>query len=154
MALFGKNAARDNTAPKPKDDKLERISEALTGVGLRHEMGQAKDLRLIEIHFQGENARVILRVISDGGDIKILTEGFAKIPAEKMAAGCAAVNSLNQRYRYIKFLLDDEGHIFADWDLPESVSNEAAAQIVIEMVVRMMQIVDEAYSEIMDIIWL
>ena len=157
MAWFSKKEeAPKNAAPK-KDgvSKLDLVAQELTKAGLKHQKQSLGPLEVIETGFSGEKTTVKIRFISVGndGEFKILSEAFTKFPDEKLMEGYALVNELNRKYKYVKFTIDNDGDMTAQWDLPDNVPNEAVGRTGVEILIRMFQIIDDVYPEVMKAIW-
>ena len=62
-----------------------------------------------------------------------------------------ACNAVNRKFRYVKFVLDDDGDVNVEYDCPVSGSNPATSAR--EMVIRFADIVDQAYPDLMRAIY-
>ena len=67
--------------------------------------------------------------------------------------GYTLANELNRKYKYVKFSIDNDGDMTAQWDLPDNVPNEAVGATGVEILIRMFQIIDDVYPEVMKAIW-
>lgn len=77
--------------------------------------------------------------------------GIAKFSDEKMPAGLVTCNSLNAKYRWVKFYIDSESDVRCQADIV--IEPETAGEECHELVIRIVDIVDEAYPEIMRALW-
>lgn len=109
----------------------------------------------VEAGFNGDNCTVKVRFIStdDDNDAKILTDNIAVIPASKRDSARVLLCELNSTYRYVKFTLDSDNAITASYDLPLNMSRECLGAVAIEMATRFLSIVDDAYPQIMRMLW-
>lgn len=160
MALFGK-AKKPEPAPAAKasgtgkTQKLDLIAEELERISWKFQKTTAGPLNVIETGVSGDNMSVKIRLISlrEDEEFKILSEDFAKIPQEKLAAGYQLINKMNRTYKFVKFTIDDDGDVSCQWDLPTSLPNEVVGKLGVEIVMRMSNIIDNAYPEFMKLIW-
>lgn len=92
---------------------------------------------------------VIMRFISCDNDNDVSARIFgliSNIPKEKRARVMEACNALNYQTRYIKFYLDIDGDINAEYDFPIHSPDDGIGEMAFEVFVRMMQILDFEYS--------
>ena len=68
------------------------------------------------------------------------------IPEEKRVRLMETCNRLNFRIRYLKFTIDNDGDINAEFDFPMNVPDDALGDVADEMVARSKSILDEVYS--------
>ena len=113
----------------------ERSSSVLVGVALDH-------------------TKILIRFISadDDNDAAIRVYHFAQVPKDHTALGLLAVNKLNEKYRFVTFTFDSDDHsidIRADLLVTTVDVGDAAT----EMLARLVSICDEAYPELMRLIW-
>lgn len=139
----------------PLEKKLELAGKEMTKVGLKYQICLAEPHNFLETGFTGKNLTVKLRVfaVGDRGAFKIISDSIAKVPPEKTAAGYKLVNDLNREYKYAKFTLEDKGNVVAQWDLPDNVDAASVGPTAVEMLLRMANIIDNAYPRIMKTIW-
>ncbi len=118
-------------------------------------MGEAGPLTYIESGFSGNNTTFKVRVISmeSSNEIKIMSEDFAKVPPAKLSNAYELICDLNSKYRFAKFTIDKNGGICAQWDMVDNIPFVAIGKVAIEIVLRMWNIIDDAYPEIMKMLW-
>lgn len=63
------------------------------------------------------------------------------------------LNEWNREYRYICFTVGGDGELIGMYDVPLSITDECLGGVAFEMIIRMPQIVDDVYPEIMRAIW-
>ena len=88
---------------------------------------------------------------ADGNSIQVVTSPIANVPIEKTSKLLLAVNELNSRFRWVKFYLDSDNDIIADAD--QIIDEYTAGESCVEIVMRVANIVDEAYPGLMKEIW-
>lgn len=131
------------------------ISDAFKDAGLKCSVQEVDSLSFVETGFTAENCTFKLFFIStdDDNDVKAVTEDFAKYPESKLQSGYKMMNELSQTYKYFKFTIDDKGAVRARFDFPVSLSTEAVGKVAVEIALRCMSVVDDAYPKIMKSIW-
>lgn len=94
-----------------------------------------------------------IRFISrdDDNDVAVRVFGLVTIDENHWAKVLPAINKLNAKYRYIKFILDDDGDVNLEYDYLVRCPNPAVSAR--EIVVRIVKIVDDSYPELMRAMW-
>ena len=112
-------------------------------------------MTVVEAGFSGNNGTCKLNIISsdDDNDAQVRSAPIAKCPEDKRGAACELLNSLNSRFRFPKFVMDKDGDITVQYDIPLKVPDDALGDIAMELLIRISHIADEAYPEIMRFIW-
>lgn len=89
-------------------------------------------------------------IIFDPGDESVALKAFnvAKIPAAKKDSMFAVVNSLNAKYRWIKFVIDEEDNTITAED-DAVIQLDTCGEEVLECCKHLVGIVDQAYPDIM-----
>ncbi|MBO4450503.1 MAG: YbjN domain-containing protein [Clostridiales bacterium] len=89
-------------------------------------------------------------IIFDPNDESVALRAFnvAKIPADKKDSMFAVVNSLNTKYRWIKFVIDEEDNTITAED-DAVIQLDSCGEEVLECCKHIVAIVDKAYPEIM-----
>ena len=131
------------------------VSEAFDQAGLKHAVRETDTFSFVDASFTGSNCTVRIRFVNcdDDNDVKVLTENFAKFPEARRAKGLELINELNRNYKYMKFTVDGDGDLCAQYDLPVSAADENLGKMVIEIAMRCAKIVDDSYPRIMQSIW-
>lgn len=92
---------------------------------------------------------VIMRFISHDDDNDVAARIFGLItntPMEKRPRVMEACNVLNCKVRYMKFYIDSDGDINAEYDFPMRSPDDGIGEMAFEIFVRMMQVLDSEYS--------
>lgn len=131
------------------------VAEAFEKRGLKHAVRETEAFSFVDTSFTGSNCNVRIRFINsdDDNDVKVLTENFAKFPESRRDRALELFNKLNRSYKYVKFTIDEDGEVTAQYDFPVSASDEDLGEMVIELAMRCAKIVDDTYPEIMQAIW-
>lgn len=88
---------------------------------------------------------------SDGTDVHLIGDGFCKSGPEKREAVLNAVNECNKHFRWMKFVLKDEGDVEVEDDAV--IQLDSCAEECFELMIRMCSIVDDAYPILMKAMW-
>ena len=133
----------------------KQIAKAFKDAGLKCGIQEVANFSFVEAGFTGKNCTFKLRFISvdDDNDVKAMTEDFAKYPESKFQNGYKMMNELSRTYKYFKFTMDDNGAVCAQYDFPVSLTSDAVGQVAVEIALRCMKIIDDAYPNIMKSIW-
>jgi len=83
--------------------------------------------------------------------VSVRAYSIVNVQPSKKAAVMIAVNELNNQYRYVKFTLDGDNDVNAEYDLPVRCDNPGP--VCTEMFVHFMKIIDKAYPTLMQAIW-
>lgn len=136
------------------NSKISIISKALDADKIKYNIVNLESLDIIELSIEGDNTSSLLRIIfaDNHTDIRIRSNSIAKIPPAKADAGYRLMNDLNSNYKYIKFEVF-ENDIFAEWNFPRTISDDNIGNIAKEIIFIMFKIIDNAYPEIMKVIW-
>lgn len=88
----------------------------------------------------------------DCEDVAIRGFDLVKIPEDKMPAALLAVNELNNRFRFVKFVVETEDAVIR-LELDASFRRHDVGDICYELVMRTVNICDEAYPSLMKAVW-
>lgn len=77
---------------------------------------------------------------------------FLQVPDNKLEAMFKAVNECNHHYRFVKFVVDtDDKQVICKADAV--IQLDSCADETFELMIRMTQIVDDAYPTLMKALW-
>lgn len=94
----------------------------------------------------------VIAIFPEGGKYAwIRCFNFAKCPKDRMGQVMIACNALNMQYKWVKFYVDADGDVQAEDDA--IIDGATAGTETLELVLRMAQIVDEAYPVVMNAIY-
>ena len=93
-------------------------------------------------------------VVFDDNDRTVSLRSFnlCQVPEEKKAAMYAACNAVNRQYRWVKFYIDEKDSTVTAQD-DAVLQADSAGQEIFELIIRMSNIVDEAYPTLMKANW-
>lgn len=131
------------------------IREKFEELGLKFFVQEAGSLSAIEVPLQGENTRMVIHFISsdDDSDVRVRTGSIARFPASKIEKGCELADYLNREYKFIKFVIDDDGDLMAQYDLLMCIPMADVPEVALELLVRFRKIIDGCYSTVMETLW-
>ena len=98
----------------------------------------------------GGHYRINYISTNDGNSVAMRIFGLVTIKDEQRGKMLAAINAINRKYRYLKFVLDDDGDINVHYDYLDDADPAAS---VVELTTRITQIVDGAYPVLMRAMW-
>lgn len=101
----------------------------------------------------GYGSQYTIRFISQDEDNDVAVRVFDLLSVKEPSRGrvLPVINSLNNRFRYVKFTLEQDGSVNAEYDYPVPTIHPAnSAQ---EMIGHFTRIIDEAYPELMKALW-
>lgn len=120
-----------------KETRAAEVREDIIRVGWNFEGGS------IEIYFQ-----------FDESDSHVHLEGvnFIKVPENKYDAMYKVLNDVNDQYKHVKFVLDTEnGQLNARDDAV--IQLDTCGEECFELMIRMVQVVEDAYPTFMKAMW-
>ena len=101
----------------------------------------------------GLNTRYDVTVIFDADERHIALRVFQllKVPIDRMGQILELMNALNHQFRWIKFTVDQDNDVSLQADA--IVDSHTCGTVSVELLVRIMKIIDEAYPQFMKVIW-
>lgn len=133
---------------------IEEIQIAFNEAGLKHSVEEIGTNWLLRAGVSGNAAQYDFLFIKDddrGNDVAVRIGHVVKYPKERFAKAYETLNSLQVKYRFIRFTLDDEGNVNVEYDFPTAYT--AIGPGAVEILVRLVKILDECYSDLMRSIW-
>lgn len=113
------------------------------------------DENRVKISYRADNSDDITILVvfdkDDDGIVAFKCWSFGKAPSRNRGTLLECCNSLNAKYRWVKFFIDDEDDITADADAIVDLDTVGAE--CIQMVKRMVNIIDESYPLLMKACW-
>lgn len=110
---------------------------------------------LILIAFDGHNintVEVFVDFDDDGkGKVKILCKSIGKFDEDRYANALITCNLMNYKYRWVKFCVDPDNEVVAQMDA--IVDEVTCGEESLELVLRMVAIIDDVYPEFMRARW-
>ena len=104
---------------------------------------------VVEFPYKGKATKMIF--VGDKGEYLSLYLIYENVPEDKLADVIFVCNELNSQYKWVKFYVDDRNNIILQDDAILTVEN--AAEEAFELLIRMIQISEEAKLKIMKAIY-
>lgn len=132
---------------------LNRFCKHMDDKGIKY---RTVDERCVRISYNGDNiSSVVVHVIFDKDGGHTVTFRDWEICSfkddSKYAKGLIVCNAMNAQYRWVKFYLDDDRDVVAQCDAV--VDEDTVGKECMELVLRLVNIVDEAYPNFMKALW-
>ena len=111
---------------------------------------ETSELSYVEAGIRGEEYPAMkVRFFSsdDDNDVSVRVMQICKVPESKTAKMLMAVNACNNRFRYVKFVMDKDRDINLEYDIP--MSTDKVGEVAREILVRIMKVMEEAYPILM-----
>ena len=137
-------------------EQVNRVERALADRELNFEHVDELENPMIVLGFGGDEFsfdELAVHIVFDldGESAQFVTSPLANVSVEKAARVLLTLNECNSEYRWAKFHLDEDSDVVANADVIFDEQN--CADFCIEMIMRTVQIVDEAYPKIMKAVW-
>ena len=137
-------------------EQVNRVELALLERDLKFDLVDSYEKPMLVLNFGGGDfsyTHLAVHVIFDldGTSAQVLTSSIASVPVEKTSKVLLTLNSANNKFRWVKFYLDDDNDVIADTDVIFNEQNVGDA--CIEIIMRTVSIIDDAYADIMKAIW-
>ena len=133
---------------------IAEVHKAFDKAGIKHKVDQIGDHWMINTGMTGKFSTyqfLFIKTDDTGNDIAMRIFKLVNFPKHKAAAALTVLNSLQQEYRYLRFVLDDDGDVNVEYDFPAAYS--PIGDGALEMVLRTTNILDECYPKLMRSIW-
>lgn len=130
------------------------IQKVFDEKGVKFRVSEIREASVVEAGFSIDNGpNVTVRFISrdDDNDVAIRALQLIKVTEDKRSNILSALNQLNNKFRYMKFTLNDDGSVNAENDL--YLCTENVGEVCFEMFARSMHILKEAYPILMRALW-
>ncbi|MBR6951111.1 MAG: YbjN domain-containing protein [Oscillospiraceae bacterium] len=114
------------------------------------------DERAVRMSWNADNVAAGLEILvifdkENHNGVHFMCTGFCKVPENKLGAMLIACNEANKQYRWFKFYVTDKQEIMAEDDAILDMAN--VGEECVELVARMVNVVDEAYPSFMKAIY-
>ncbi len=131
------------------------IENAFAAKELKYQVEEIGPISMVICGFSGENCTVRVNLIStdEDCDVKLLSMPITRFPKARMSEGYELMNELNSKFRFVKWVIDKDGDIHLEYDIPSSTPAVILGEVVFEVFLRMVKIADDAYPTIMKQIW-
>ncbi len=129
------------------------VAQYMESQGLTvHAVEGRDDILRAGFSFEGGNMMIFLHFDQEDKHVHLEGLDFIKVPENKYDAMYKVLNQCNDKYVHVKFVLDtDEGQIYARDD--DLITLDSCGPECMELAVRMVQIVADAYPIFMKALW-
>ena len=120
---------------------------------IKYELAENDKFSTAKVGINTKHCAVVFHFIStnDSGDFAMRIFGLLRALEEKRDALVRTCNALNRKFRFVKFIVAEDGMVNVEFDLPAAVENPA--QAALEILQRTLNILEEAYPELMRTMW-
>ncbi|MDP4133918.1 MAG: YbjN domain-containing protein [Bacillota bacterium] len=129
--------------------------DSLIERGLKCIIEDTSDERnVVRLNFNGKNyaqISVFLYFSKEEKYAEIRCFGICRVSEEKRQEVLELLNTLNLKYRWLKFYIDTKGMVCSAADA--MIGTDTVAQICTEYAMRSARIIDEAYPDLMKTQW-
>lgn len=131
---------------------IKLLVEAFDAHGLKYQVNETERFQEIHVPFGIKNGPFVdVRFISvnHGNDTLVRVMNLVnKVPTEKRYNILEVCNTLNNKYRFLKFNMDHDNDVHVEYDMLASTGNGCVGEMAFEIFVRTMQILNEGYISI------
>ena len=137
------------------ENALAKLTAAFfESIDLYHELdGENKDV--IKTGFGGlenvNSVKLLLFFSEDNSNVHVIAPQLVKVPSGKLDHMYKVVNDVNKYFRWVKFLIDEDGDVQAEADC--ILDMDTCGQECLEIIQRTATIVDQAYPTFMKELW-
>ena len=118
--------------------EFEKVSEVYVEFGIKN----------------GPHAAVRFLSADDNNCVSVRLLGLVNhVSEENEAKVLKAVNECNNKYRFIKFVLDSDRDVNMEFDIPMEAKDDSVGPEACEILVRMMGLADDTFPVFMKAIW-
>ncbi len=128
----------------------KKFMQTLDEKGIQYDVNEKDDATVVSVMTSAKKIKSItVHLIIDDDDkhVSLCCIGFVQVKPENYADALIACNECNQKYRWVKFVVDDDLDVNA---LDDAVTSpDTAGEELCELMLRMMALVDECYPVFM-----
>ena len=151
MGLFSTKSESTDTVFQA----TREIAAAFERHELKHSVNTVNGNSILDAGFSGKNISSFrMLFISSDNDNDVAVRVFnivPSVPEEKKSAMLKAINHCNNQFRYVKFTMQDDSSVSAQYDLP--LRSDNVGEAAVEIAVRLLKIIDDSYPEFMKALW-
>ncbi len=131
----------------------ENFIDFLNNKNIKHTVDDDNDRCLIKIRYGLKHTSSHLHFYfnNDNEHLSLRVYEVVKFPEEKKSKVIAACNECHKKYKWVKFVAEDDNTVIAGIDA--IITPETAASIAFEMDTRILDIVNKCYPDFMKAIW-
>jgi type III secretion system FlhB-like substrate exporter len=152
-ALF-KMVELNHTIPPEMYKAIAEIHEVFNKRNIKHKVDQADNIWLVRAGMGGKASTydfLFIKTDDVGNDVAVRVFKVAKFSESARDKGLEVINEIQQRYRYARFNLDDDGDVNVEYDFPAAYPN--IGEGAFDMLIRLTTVMDECYPQLMRAVW-
>ena len=133
---------------------IREIRDTFVAKGLKHSVDEVGGAWVLRAGVSGDAASysfLFIKQDDEDNDVSLRVFDVVKFPEHKKDKGLEVLAKLGRQYRFIRFAMNDEGEVNAEYDFPMEFS--PIGEGAFEMMVRFTDILDNCYPELMRAIW-
>lgn len=133
---------------------ISEIQTAFRARNLKHTVDQVGGNWLLRASMKGTSSTYDFLFIKDddnGNDVAVRILEFVKFPTSRLEKAYEVLNEIQIQYRFIRFAIKEDGNAIVEYDFPVGYTN--IGQGAIEIMMRITNILDICYPNIMKSIW-
>lgn len=133
---------------------IQKVQQAFVNANLKYSVDQVGENWILRAGVNGSATSyqfLFIKTNDVGSDISVRIFNLVKFPNGPTGRAYEVLSELQNKYRYIRFVLNDEGNVNVEYDFPTAIENIGEAAV--EMLIRLTKILDECYPVLMRSIW-
>lgn len=130
------------------------VAEYLQGIGVKLDQF-GDDMEVVKVRYSADNVdcvEVKLFFDDDNRSVAVRSFNICKVPENKKPAIYEACSKLNDKFRWIKFYIDEDDNTVTG-AMDAIIQLDSCGEECKEIIHRTVGIVDDAYPDLMKAIW-
>lgn len=122
--------------------------------GIKFMIDERQDTSIVVAGFTPKNGsalRVQFVSTDDDNDVSVRLYSLIHASDDKREAMLKVINECNQKYRYCKFVMDDDNDVNVEYDFLLRADN--VGPMATEYFIRIMKIIEDVYPSFMKALW-
>ena len=128
---------------------INEIHKAFAEAGLKHDVQQVGSNSIVITGMTGKADTYRFFFVKDGdvgNDVALRIAKISHCPRYQLERAREVLNEIQNQYRFLRFIIDDDGDINCQYDFPTSY--EEIGKGAVEMSLRLTMILDECISKL------
>ena len=127
------------------------VKNYLDQKGIKYRESRENTLNVIYTGEKLNEISIFIDIDEEDGKAEFVCFSIGQFGQEQFAKGLIACNTCNSQYRWVKFFIDDENHICVRSDA--ILDKKTCGMECLELIQRMVNIVDDTYPVFMKARW-
>lgn len=138
------------------EEQALKIETEMVNANLKFDRDDSQERIRIQLVFGGGDfsyEHVVFHIIidEDGTGAHVVSSPIVSVQTDRYAQLLSACNECNTTYRWAKFYIDEDSDLMVECDVP--LRDSSVGDECVEVVMRLADIVDQAYATIMRAAW-